>query len=235
MTFLKIENTPKPAMQASKWLTCQLLIDEEELRALFLELPFFRIFRTNKPLSIEEIEISKESFLNQYQTYIHSLRNGILPEEELYRDLFSSVFTVTPDALYALLIAGQGYLARVIRPVVQLQHHRLHYSKEEGQLRSKNYGPENITWGIQYSYPQLFKDSVTEEVFKARIDPDFPNAPLFLGIQHWVRHHTLPTPMMIEGKKKVQSFRLGKKCFSWIHHHPQLLLNNLSIENVYGY
>lgn len=235
MTLLKIETVSKPPMEASKWLTCQLLIDEEELRSLFLELPSFRIFRTNKLLPLEQIELSHESFLSQYQTYIQTLRNGILPEEELYRDLFSSIFTVTSDLLYALPIGQSGYLVRVIKPVVQLQHHRLHYSKEEGKLRSKNFGPENITWGIQYSYPQLFKDADTEEVFKVRTDPNFPNTALFLGIQRWARNHTLPTPMIIQDKKNPQSFRLGKNCFSWINHHPQLHLNHLKVENLYGY
>ncbi len=40
--------------------------------------------------------------------------------------------------------------------------------------------------------------------------------------KQWVRDNTRATPFSVEGKKINATMRLGKNCFSWINHHPQL-------------
>lgn len=216
-------------MQASKWLACPALIDAEEMQSLIDSLPKFYIFLTSCVTKQHEGCISQTEFLETYSNYITTLQQGQLPDEVLYRHFFSSVFTVTADALYAVLVGNEEQLIRVAQPTVQLQPHRMGYSKADGKFRSKTFGADSITWGIQFSYPQLYKDNQTQEVHEVGIAPHFPNTQLFRDIQRWVRYNTMPTPFLVENQRINIPMRIGKNCLSWINRHPQLIQQGMQV------
>lgn len=223
--------TDAKPMQASKWLKCQLLLDAEEMQALFQSLGNFYIYLTGSIQNRGEGEISHENFLACYRQYVEALKSGELPEEELYRNLFSAVFTVSRDMLYAVSVSDEKILIRVEKPVVQLQSHRIDYSPFDQKFRSMVLGADSILWGIQFSYPQLFEDSITKDVLQIKNDPKaFPNTQFFYKLQHWVRHNTAPTPFIVEDKVFNVPIRLGKECFSWINRHPQLKKRGISVK-----
>lgn len=229
-TNLRI-STPdvETSMQASKWLACPALIDADEMENLFQSLPPFEIFLTSCVTKRSEGSISHKEFIDAYRNYITALQNGSTLEESVYRHIFSSVFTVTPEALYSVLVGTDDQLIRVAQPVVQLQPHRMGYSKADGKFRSKTFGSDSITWGVQFSYPQLYKDNVTQEIYEVGIAPNFPNTQLFRDVQRWVRYNTIPTPIMVGNEKTNIPMRLGKKCLDWINRHPHLIQQGMSI------
>lgn len=230
---LRVSNVGAEGLyQASKWLKCPLLIDANEMEALFHALGPFYIFEINRILKADEGALNKEDFLKGYHSYVTALQQGQLPEESLFRSLFSCVFTNTPEALYAVNVSPGQHLVRISAPVVQLQYHTVDYSAADGKFHSLTYGTDSIIWGIQFSYPQLYKDNRTQEIKQVINNAEFSNSKLFQSIQQWVRHHTEPTPFLVEGKKINVPVRLGKNCFPWINRHPQLIKKGISVQQL---
>lgn len=217
-------------IEASKWLSSQVLIDADEMQELFNALNPFYIYLTSQITKKDGGRVSQAEFLDCYRTYIADLQHGKLPDEALFRHLFSSAFTVAPDALCVVLIGDDQQMIRNVQPVVQLQSHRMDYSSADGKFRSMTFGTDSIMWGIQFSYPQLFRNPATKQVEEVDDTESFPNTRLFRTLQRWVRHNTTPTPFLVEGQRINVPMRLGKQCYKWINNHPQLLRKGLRID-----
>lgn len=215
---------------ASKWLSVALLIDADEMHSLFHSLGKFQIFNVGCVVKNDEALISHETFLLRYAHYIESLKSGHLPEDSTYRQLFSSVFTVSADHLHPLNVGTDNLLMRVTKPVIQLQAHHLDYSKADGKFRPMVLGQNSVSWGIQFSYPQLFEDPKNRSVHKVEDTPQFPNTSLFRTLQKWTRQFTVPTPFIVDEKLTNVPMRLGKNCFAWINCHPQLEKKGLKVK-----
>lgn len=228
-TLLRSGTGKELPLQASKWLDLELLIDDEEMQALFSDLGAFKIFRTGAVCGKDEGEISKTTFLERYALYIDCLRQGILPDEKLYRPLFSSIFTVADDHIFQIAIADNRRILRPEKPVLQLQVNQIAYSEADGKFRSGVFGSKSILWGIHFSYPQLFQDPETKEVFSVLDNPLFPNTALFRKLQVWTRQNTVPTPFSVDQRRINVPIRLGKKCFPWINSHPLLANSNICV------
>ncbi|MGE3954374.1 MAG: hypothetical protein AB7F31_04140 [Parachlamydiales bacterium] len=196
---------------ASKWLKVPVLLEGDELEALLHEIGGAFYLTSGV---VERGEVSVVEFLESYRRYIAGLKRGEIPDREATRTLFSSVWSTTPDALYTQPVGGRT-LIRISLPVIQLRPHFIHYSPLDGQIRSMSPG---ISWGLEFSYPTLLQRGSAIE----KVDDRFPNTAPFKTLQRWVRHHTLPVPFVIDGKRKNVPIRLGKGCFSWIGGHPEL-------------
>ena len=240
---LSYRSTVGPPFQASKWQKIPLLIDEDEMSALFLILEPFFIFQTSGLISIGEERISLSAFLEVYREYILSLKRGELPSDSRMRAYFSSVWTTSFASLYAVPVNETQCLVKVRQPVIQLQGHRFDYSFADHTFRSMVMGYESIYWGIQLSYPHLFQDE-NMEVYPVREGEQFPNTALFKKVQQWTRENTIATPFEVTGeeingsdedkkdlkRKRVNvPIRLGKNCLGWINHHPQLHAKGLRV------
>lgn len=209
-------------MQASKWLDVQALLDPDEMALLLDELNSPHLFLTGCVCQEGQGLLAKNDFLLAYAKYISELSQGRVPNEQEFRAKFSATLTVTPEVLYSIPIEGGRQIIRVARPAVQMQFHRLGFSREDNKFHPMAFGSQIIYWGVQFSYPQLYLDLHTNEVFTVRENDDFPNTALFRSLQRWMRHHTIPTPFLLNDQRVNVPIRLGKKCISWINNHPQL-------------
>lgn len=216
-------------MQASKWLSLPLLIDYPEMLHLFKVLEPFLVFQVGQVLPAGQGQVSLEEFMATYKYFIESFKQGRIPEESIYSSHFNSVFTRTPDAIYAIEIPNNRRLIRIGKPVIQLQPHWMDYSPHDDKFRSNVHGPNSILWGILFTYPQLYLDSMTKEPLKVVESEVFPNTQLYRLLQRWTRANTLPTPFRVEDKVVQVPVRIGKGCLEWIHNHPQLKIKNLKI------
>jgi len=217
-----IADTKIPTLQASKWLQQQMLLSDTELELLFDELGSFRIYNVGAISPLDTLEIKKSDFLQWYSDYITTIKNGSTPNITSYRKLFSAVITVSADSLFALKISDNEYLVKVAQPVIQIQSHAMHFSKHDQKFRPMVFGPDSITWGLQFSYPQIYLDSTTKAIHKVDDKDSCPNTQLFRKIQRWQRKHTIPTPFLVENDKVNIPMRLGKDCSGWINDHLQL-------------
>lgn len=207
-------------LHVSKCLKHQVLLDPEEMRALFAELQNFYIFAVSEPVQAEEMQISQEEFLLLYQRYIAGIQMGNPLEDRLFRRAFSSIWTVDSSFLYAISLPSEKYLVKSLRPVLQLQPHRFIVSSVDEKIHPLVLGAESISWGIQFSYPQLCQIPKSNEI--VQVSREFPNSQLYWFLSRWLRKHTLPTPFLFQGKRLFSSLRLGKRCVSWIHKHLDL-------------
>jgi hypothetical protein len=90
-------------------------------------------------------------------------------------------------------------------------------------------GQGSVTWGIQFSYPQIFQHPQSHAFAKVGDGEEFPNTSLFSKLAKWLRNFSMPTTFIYEGKSTSVPIRTGKEVFSWIHNHPQLKLQGLSV------
>ena len=210
-------------MEASKWLQIQALLDSKEMMQLLDELGPIRIFRTGEVIDKGKAEISKQEFVRIYEEHLAPLQLGEYPAS-----LQLSVAITTTDQMVKIIpISEQQEMVRATHPVIQLQMHRMGYSPLDGKFRPMVLGKDSISWGVQFSYPQLFQDG--GDAVKVDESENFPNTTLFRNLQRWIRKNSVPTPFEVDGKKVNVPIRLGKKCFPWINKHPQLIEQQIRV------
>lgn len=219
-------------MRVSKALKHQVLLDAEEMRSLFAALEPFEIFAVSQPVLQNGMTLEKEEFLKSYAEYVASLKEGKLPDEMPMRKYFSSAFSTVREALYAMPVGNERFLVKAIKPVVQLQIHHFFASTIDGKFHSMVLGKDSITWGIQFSYPQIYQNPLSHEYSKVIDSPEFPNTALFHRLVKWLRAHTLPTPFVFQGKRSNQPIRLGRGCLPWIERHPGLIAHHIQIAKI---
>ncbi len=203
--------------QGSKYLKYPLLCDADELRNLFEQISPFYIYRLTG-LS-DGNPISQGQFIDEYGSWIAKLKAGSVPEDGELKRLLACAFVTDPEALWKQAVPQSRYIVKVSRPLVQVQAHFFTYSPLDGVFRSMTMGPNSIFWGLLFSFPQVYQDPKTQELMEVEESEEFT---LFQKIKLWVRNETRATPFIADGKRTNVPIRLGKQCFSWIHHHPQL-------------
>lgn len=229
MSFKLIVKTQSTtSLQASKWLKIPVLLDVNEMKALIDHLGPFWIFLISGVVAKDNETLSPVDFLQCYSEYIDSLKQGQFPLESAFRKAFSSVWTTYTDALYSFPINENQQLIKIQKPVIHLQPHRFEYSSTDGKFHSMVFGTNSVWWGIQFSYPQLFQDE-NLQILQVKENEFFPNTTFFKKLQKWIRDHTVPTPFFVDNKRMNVPIRLGKNCFSWINHHPQLAGKGLRV------
>lgn len=216
-------------LQASKWLQIQMLLDEEEIDALFSSLGDIYLVRNSSIATMEELFLTQDSFIKHYSAYVTPLKRGQLPDLQSFRRNFSLVLTSTLDALFVNEVEKERYIVKVAKPIVQIQPHAIHYSKLDNKFRSMVFGRDTISWGLQFSYPQIYQDPATMRIEKAGDSDRCINAALFRTIQKWQRKETKPTPFIVDSNRSNVPMRLGKHCFPWINNHPQLKEQNIEV------
>jgi hypothetical protein len=230
MPSLRIsQSSEEGKFSVSKWLKHQVLLDFAEMEELCRHLAPFNFYNVSEITSLEDLELSQEQFLKSYQEYLEMLKAGKNPLDRQIQRHFSCAITVDPNTLYAQTIQTDKYMAKPLKPLVQMQQHRFFHSKDAGAIHPMVMSRESIHWGVQFSYPQIFLDGATGTFSKVSNEGVFPNTALFTKLVKWLRSNTAPTTFLWEDKKISTSLRLGKQCFSWIHNHTQLKEQGINV------
>jgi hypothetical protein len=209
-------------LQVSKWLKIQVLLGVEEMEELLLFLHPVNFVVVSEFVSADEAVISADCFLHKYADYNRFLKQGQVPPPEDFRKHFSCAMTTSLEDFYAIAAGGEKFLIKPLRPVVQLQAHHFFYSDLDRKFHPMVLSEESVTWGLQFSYPQLFQDPHTRQIVKVVNAPEFPNSALFSKLSKWIRSFTLPTPFEVGDLRVNSPIRIGKKSRAWIENHPQL-------------
>lgn len=90
-------------------------------------------------------------------------------------------------------------------------------------------GERSISWGLEFSYPQLYQDPHTGEIVPIVEGERFPNTAPFRQLQRWMRRETRPTPFLVDGHRINAVARLGRGAFAWIDRHRQLCDQQLGV------
>jgi hypothetical protein len=221
--------------QASKWLKFQILCSSEELALLFARFPSCYLFRLSGVVNGKPIDPS--FFVQEYGRWIDGLKHQIVPTEPELKQLLAAALINDPSSLWLQKIPSQPtffssndsftgderYITKIAKPIIQIQTHYFTYSTNDQTFHSMSMGPNSIFWGVQFAYPQLYQDPITQEILSA------PKNPLFEIIRQWAKETTRPTPFLINGVRINAPFRIGKESLEWAHLHPQLLAQSLRI------
>lgn len=187
------------------------LLDPEEMASLFQELDPFVLFRTAAKEVLPVKEDDRYEWLLLYKEYIEQLQKN-----EVGRAVLLSAFiSPSQESFYALFTPSKKIQIRPRSPVIQITHHTFSFNAEERQFYSQIFGTEAISWGLEWSFPLLFEDPLTKEVFKLTDPEAWPALALFKKWERWLREHTEPAKFLSQEKKVVAPFRIGKKAKSW--------------------
>ncbi|MBS0603436.1 MAG: hypothetical protein JSS60_00190 [Verrucomicrobia bacterium] len=219
-------------LQVSKWLKIQVLLDTDEMNDLLKALGEVAFVVVSEPVEPQDAVISAGSFLAKYADYIHLLKQGEVPPADDFRRFFSSALSTTLDTFYAIAAGGNKFLIKPLKPVVQLQAHHFFYSDLDRKFHPMVLSAESVSWGVQFSYPQLFQDPKTRQIVKVADTPEFPNSALFSTLMKWMRSATLPTPFEVGSTRVNSPIRVGKKSLSWIKSHPQLQMKGIQVSQI---
>src|SRR3569832_2032628 len=209
----KVHSPSHKKFSVSKWLKTQVLLDHEEMRACLEALSSFEFYNVSSITSRDQLEIAHTTFLKGYENYVVALKEGRIPAID--RPLFSSVATVEPGAIYADEVQPGRWMAKLQKPVVQLQHHRFFASKLDHKVHPMVMSPESIYWGLQFAFPQIFFDGSGGNYTKTSDEEQFPNSGLFAKLLKWLRAFSAPTTFVWDGHKVATPLRLGKESFFW--------------------
>lgn len=219
-------------LQVSKWLKIQVLLGIEEMQELLSTLGSIHFVVVSEIVEAKEAVIAASSFQEKYTEYVDLLKQGHIPAAEDFRRYFSCAMSSPLDAFYAIAAGDEKYLIKPIRPVVQMQAHHFFYSDLDRKFHPMVLSEESISWGLQFSYPQLFQDPKTRQIIKVTDTPEFPNSALFSKLLKWMRSSTLPTPFEVNGERINSPIRIGKKSLAWIKNHPQLQKKGITISQI---
>lgn len=219
---------PKEAgiFQASKWLSYRVLLDDIEMENLFSTLPPFALYNVSQIVSPNQTTFSHATFLESYASYVQMLKQQT--SYEIPKALFSSVMSTTPDAFYAMDIK-KGFLLKLLKPVIQLSLHHFTYEPENHSFHFMVHSQKSIRWGLQFSYPQLYSNSLQGDVIEVMKDQTNPNTELFRTLMKWMRNSSRPTSFLINGKKTYITARIGNNCLNWIENYGELKKSGLVV------
>ncbi|MGK5594289.1 MAG: hypothetical protein ACSNEK_02900 [Parachlamydiaceae bacterium] len=223
--MIKVQSVPASqaiSFQASKWLHLAILCDVAELKSLFEALGEKRIVATAGVRNVGEEVINEAKFLENYARYIDALKNGVeIPPSQLFL-WFTTAISVDLDHFFKIPVTETRGIIRVQKPVIQIQPHWFSYSLTDKKIRSGTFSLDNISWGLQFSYPQLYENPSSKQIHKVLLDPSFTNTPLFKILQKWVRENSRATPFKIGDDTINAPIRIGMQCFPWISQHKGL-------------
>jgi hypothetical protein len=213
---------------ASRWIHVPVLASVEELGQLFSLWNSSWLLLLGIPLKREEMEIPFSYFLEVYGKVIEKLKNGEAADKMLLKNILPAAVSMSDEAVYLQEVAGDRYLLKLRKPVMQMQAHFFRFSPIDNSIRSMVKGQDSVFWGIEISYPQIFQNPKTEEIEKSSA---FENEKLYTALKKWMRDFTRPTPFILpDGKKMNSPIRIGKSCLSWIAEHPDLKTKGLVVD-----
>ena len=214
--------------QASKWLHYSLLLEVAELQELLSVLGVKIVSLGGVSKEGSEI-LSEEQFLEHYASYLDQLKNQKKLFPSQLHQWFTTGLSLHLDHFCKISVGENENLIRIVRPVIQIKPHWFDYSETDQKIRSDSFSLDNISWGLQFSYPQIFEDPITKEIHKVLTTEQFPNTKLFKNLQKWMRENSQATPFVIGSHKLNAPIRITKACFPWVNHHSGLVKKGMKV------
>lgn len=194
--------------RASKWIRHAVLLSVEQMQELILD--SFLFFVSGQIVPQGEEQISKDQFLGRYAEYIASKGR---PQASLKRAL-QLFITSSLDPLYKVEIQNQCMVKERL-PVIQLIPQSCFFSLD-GNLVFGVSHQNGFSFGLQFSYPQVYEHPHTHQFHKVFLESGFPNSADFKKILQWIRSHT----EIVRVKGSHVPLRIGKKSKQLLENHP---------------
>ena len=218
-------------MQASKWLRFRVLFDDTTL-AQWLD-SIGDIYCINLCSACDEkgLYSSKEELLTHYKHYMNELKRGQVVDHSLFQKKLSLHITKDLSTCYKMSLKNSKlHFAKERAPGIRMVLHNFSWDRAHQTIHSNVYAKHSITWGLEFSYPQIFSGSVCDEVTYVLKSKTLPNNELFMQLKQWIRRESKPTTFCYQNQTVVSTLRIDKKGDNWIHHHKGLEDNELKVK-----
>ena len=202
-------NLLKPNYQASRWLKVRLLLSIEAMQELVDHLEPVCFIQAASVMQTLDPLVPKKEFLAAYAEYMHHLEKDD-PQSAAFAGrspLFKLTLCASPNLATTYEVKLGSFLTRLLEPGVQLRPCLVDFSSLSKQFSYSALGLHSISWGLEFSYPQLIQKH-GEEVANGLKEP-FVNGILFKKIQKWARRHTRLAAFTFEGEKIISELRIG--------------------------
>jgi len=199
---------------ASKWHKLYFLLSKSEFIELFEGLEF-SIHPLGGIIKEKDLFISFEKIASSYGTNL----TAFYKEKKAFK-MPSYLLTNNRDALYIIDGRENEVMLKIKKPVLYLKPH--FFTISEGKVHA-TLGKEAIYWGFCLSYPQIFQDPETKKFEK--INKRYSNTDLFITLRKKLRSISSCITFLVNDKKVVSSYRLGKELA--LQTHPDLKRKNI--------
>lgn len=210
-----------PAVQGvysgAKWMHIRAMLDPEEWEDLSEELGkncMFTVGKMTKKIPfLSSVEITDA---------LYKMKKSFISSEIDINDLQ----LITPFALSCKSTSFYQFCVKdlvnvqILEPVIQVQMHFFRICPINHTFHSMVMAQDSIFWGLQFSFPQIFQNSLHGCI--KQVDKSGENFRLFSFVRKWMRDHTTSTKVSFENKVVPLPIRWGKKCLSWASSHPQI-------------
>lgn len=204
----------------AKFAKFQILLEKEEME-LFLEmLEPFAFYNLSSVIKKGEGIVNPSDFLANYALYIDTLRSGKIPDPSLHRFYFSLGLSKDPLSVKRIELSEGRERLKAAGPLLQLEPHFAHYDALSKKIFAQTKGSGVFTWGLQLSFPQLYRAEGTEKIQK--VSKNSPNAEILPLVRQFLRLHTQAATFFIAGQKITSTLRIGKKGRFLFELHPQI-------------
>lgn len=217
--FEIVKVAPKGGLMASKWLSLPLFITGEDLKDALDVLQDGILAPLGYLVDKECLEISKEIVLKSYAELLQSLLSGEALDRKKLRDLTLRI-AFSEEDLYAYQAGENRFMVYERKPAIHMQPLFLSYSSEEKKFRSKVLGGDQIFWGVEFSFPQIYQDPFSQKMEESWNKTE--GSKKFKLLQKWSRRATKPAKFIIGAEEITVPFRKSISLDFKDIHHPQL-------------
>lgn len=225
--LLSADQTPSQA-SFSKWISIDLLIDSNELNSLLTFCGSPLLLTMQNLSQSNPFYLDHAIFLQKYEAYIADLKKGSIPNFQEIRTYFYLFMTSHLKGISIKEFSADKKKLFYNNPLIEFKPICLNFSKVDQTVRVMPLSPRGILWGFKISFPGIVQKHQSSAIEPVSFKHD-PNGILFSRVRKWIRDHTKAAPFLIGSKKVNLPIRLGKKCFNWINHHPQLNATEIHI------
>ncbi len=196
-------------MHCSKWLRHAVLFTLEEWND-FSSAIGNPMFVVTTVVDKSSWQVSASEFKDKYLSYLeHVKQEASLPSPAMRR-FFTLMISPSIDDFYAVEVGGGRFIIKPRLPVIQMQMYHAFISDLDRQIHPMVLHPQSFSFGLQFSYPQIYEDPVSHTFSKVLLDSQFPSSDVFKKMVQWFRANTKPVSILLDGKTLHAPFRQGK-------------------------
>ncbi len=196
-------------IHCSKWLRHAVLFTLEEWEDFITAIgnPMFVVAAV---VDRSSWKVSPTEFKDKYLLYLEHVRKETTLPSPAMRRFFNLMISPSVDDFYAVGVGADRFIIKPKLPIIQMQMYHAFISDLDRQIHPMVLHPKSFSFGMQFSYPQIYEDPVSHTFSKVLLDSQFPSSDVFKKMVQWFRTNTKPVSILLDGKTLHAPFRQGK-------------------------
>lgn len=197
-----------------------MLLDPSTLEQIFSHLSPVYFVNLSVTNSEQELLFSKERVLAFYSDYIEQIKAGKEVDHLAVKKKLSLHMTKEPSSCYKMGLDGRDvYFVKEREPGIRVMLHQFAWDLENKETHSNVHGKGGISWGLEFSYPQIFGSSLGGDVIYLAKEKQRANTLLFTELKRLVRRFSKPVAFLLDGQRVQTTLRIDDGAKAWVGAH----------------